>query len=68
MEHDPTYYDEKRQLCKDRLDDLNTEKQPRLEIPSQNRKDLQTQVARTKQTLQKFLDKDASDAFWVCLL
>ena len=58
MEHDPTYSDEQRQLYKDRLDDLNTEKQARLEIVSQNRKDLQTQVARIKQTIQKVLDKD----------
>ena len=36
--NDPTYNDEQRQLCRDRLDDLNTEKQARLEILSQNRK------------------------------
>ena len=42
------------------LDDLNTEKQARLEILSQNQKDLQTQIARIKQTLEKVLDKDAS--------
>ena len=60
VENDPTYNDEQRQLYKDRLDDLNTEKQARLEILSQNRKDLGTQVARIKQTLEKVLDKDAS--------
>ena len=38
VENDPTYTDEQRQLYRDRLDDLNTEKQARLEIPSQNRK------------------------------
>ena len=53
VENDPTYTDEQRQLYRDRLDDLNTEKQTRLEILSQNRKDLQTQVARIKQTLEK---------------
>ena len=52
-ENDPTYSDEQRQLYRDRLDHLNTEKQARLEILSQNRKDLQTQVARIKQTLEK---------------
>ena len=56
----PTYTDEQRQLYRDRLDDLNTEKQARLEILSQNWKDLQTQVRRIKQTLEKVLDKDAS--------
>ena len=60
VEADPTYYDEQRQLNKGRLDDLNTEKQARLEILSQNRKYLKTQVARIKQTLEKVLDKDAS--------
>ena len=48
VENDPTYSDEQRQLYKDRLDDLNTEKQARLEILSQNRKDFQTQVTRIK--------------------
>ena len=37
---------------------MNTEKQTRL--LSQNRKDLQTQVARIKQTLEKFHDKKIS--------
>ena len=36
VENDPTYSDEQRQLHKDRLDDLSTEKQARLEILSQN--------------------------------
>ena len=36
VENDPTYSDEQRQLYRDRLDDLNTEKQARLETLSQN--------------------------------
>ena len=59
VKNDPTYSDEQRQLYRDRLDDLNTKKQARLEILSQNRKDLQTQVGRTKQTIEKVLDKSA---------
>ena len=47
-------------MYKDRLDDLNTKKQARLEILSQNQKDLQTQVTTIKQTLEKVIDKDAS--------
>ena len=39
---------------------MNTEKRARLEILSQNRKDLQTQVARIKQTLEKALHKNTS--------
>ena len=60
VENDPTYSDEQRQLYKDRLDDLNIEKQARLEILSKNCKDLQTQVTRIKQTLKKVLDKKTS--------
>ena len=58
--NDPTYSDEQKQLYRDRLDDLNTEKQARLEILPQNRKDLQTQVTTIKQTIESILDKDAS--------
>ena len=58
VENDSTYSDEQRQLYRDRLDDLNTEKHVRLEILSHNRKDLQTQAARINQTLEKVLDKD----------
>ena len=36
VENDPTYTDEQRQLYRDRLDDLNTENQAKLEILSQN--------------------------------
>ena len=42
VKNDSSYTDEQRHLYKDRLDDLNTEKQARLEIVSQNREDLQT--------------------------
>ena len=60
VENDPSYTDEQRQLHRERLDDLNTKKQARLQILSQNRKDLQTQVTRIRQTIEKVLDKDAS--------
>ena len=56
VKNDPTYSDEQRQLHRDRLD----EKQARLEILPRNREDLQTQVARIKQTTEKILDKDMS--------
>ena len=48
VENELAYSDEQRQLYRDRLDDLKTEKQARLEILPQNRRDLQTQVARIK--------------------
>ena len=58
VENNPPYSNQQRKLYKDRLDDLNTEKRARLEILSQNWKDLQTQVTRIKQTLEKVLDED----------
>ena len=60
VENDRTNTDEHRQLYRDRLDHLNTEKQARLEILPQNKKDLQTQVSRIKQTLEKVLDQNTS--------
>ena len=58
VENDPTFSDEQRQLSKDRLDDLNTEKQARLEILSQNQKDLQTQESQElNKPLKRFLKK-----------
>ena len=59
IENDPTYA-EQRQLYRDRLDDLNTKKQARLEILPQSRKDLQTQIVRIKQTTEKVHDKNTS--------
>ena len=51
---------EQKELYKKRLQDLKEERQARLEILSQNRKDLQTQVATIKQTIEKILDSDTS--------
>ena len=48
VENDPTYTNKQSQLYRDRLDDLNTKKGARLEVLSQNWKDLQTQVARIR--------------------
>ena len=60
VENDLTYTDEEHQLYRDKLDDQNTEKQARLEKLPQNQKDLQTQVARIRQTIERVLDKDTS--------
>ena len=60
VENSLTYSDEQRQLYRDRLDDLNAEKQARLETLSQNRKDLQSQVARIEENLEKVFDKNVS--------
>ena len=58
VKNDLIYTDEQRQLYNDRLDDLITEKQARLEISSQNRKDLQTQFSGSRKTFEKVLDKN----------
>ena len=68
VENDPAYTDEQRQLYRDRLDDLNTEKQARLEILSQNWKDLQTKVAKIRQTREKVFDLDGLLAERICTL
>ena len=60
VQNDPSYSNEQKELYRNRLDKCNIEKQASLEILSQNRKDLQTQVVRIKSTLEKVLDKDTS--------
>ena len=61
IEDNPEGFSEKqKELYKKRLQDLQEERQARLEFLSQNRKDLQTQVARIKQTIEKILDSDTS--------
>ena len=49
VQNGSTYIDKQRQLCRDRL-----------EILSQNRDDLSTQVARIRQTIGKNLDRNTS--------
>ena len=45
---------------------METEREARLITLSKNQKDLQTQVARIKQTIEKVLDKDTSLAERIC--
>ena len=54
------FSEEQKELYKKRLQDLQEEQQGRLEFLSQNRKDLQTQVTRIKQAIEKILDSDTS--------
>ena len=68
VENDPTYSNKQKRLYRDRLDDLNTKNRARLEILSRNRKDLQAQVARIKQTIEKVLDENTSLAEIICTL
>ena len=68
VENDPTYTDKERHLYRDRLDELVTKKQARLEILSQNQTDLQTQATRIRQTIEKVLNQNTSLAEIICIL
>ena len=57
MKNDPTYSDEKRQLYQDRLDDLNTEKQERLEILSKIEKIFKHKSQGSNKLLERYLIK-----------
>ena len=57
MENDPTYSDEKRQLYQDSLDDLNTEKQERLEILSKIEKIFKHKSQGSNKLLERYLIK-----------
>ena len=54
------YTEEQRTEVQNRLKDFKEERKARLEVLSHNRKDLQSQVARIKQTIEKVLDPDTS--------
>ena len=54
------FSEEKKELYKKRLQDLQEERQARLEFLLQNRKDLQTQEGRIKKTIEKILNSDTS--------
>ena len=67
VENDSTYSEEQMQLYRD--EDLKIQQQARLEILSQKSKGLLTEVARTKQTIEKVLhNNDASFRERVCTL
>ena len=55
---DTSYSDEQRKRVELRLDMLKEERKARLEVASQNRKDLSSQLARIRQTVEQILDKD----------
>ena len=60
MLNDPSYSEEQRREVRDRLSDLKEERKARLELVTQNRKDLQSNIARIKQTVERVLDSDSS--------
>ena len=58
--NDATYTDEQRQEVQARMDRLKEEHSARLEFVSQNKKELQSQFARIRQTIEKVLDGDTT--------
>ena len=57
VENNPIYFDEQRQLYRDRLDNLNTEKQARLEILSNIGRNSKHSLQGSSKPLKKFLVK-----------
>ena len=51
---------ERQKLYRDRVKNLKEERSVRLELVTQNKKELQSQFARIKQTIEKILDGDLS--------
>ena len=57
MENDPTYSDDQRQLYKDRLENLNTEKQARLKYYHKMEKTFKRRWQGSNKLLKRFLIK-----------
>ena len=60
IKKDPSYTDEQKHEIEKRLERLKEEHSTRLELASQNKRELQGQYARIRQTIEKVLDSDTS--------
>ena len=60
IKDDPSYSEDLHERIKKRIADLKEERATRLEITSQNRKELASQFSRIRQTVRKILDEDLS--------
>ena len=49
---------ELKETIRERIDNAETEREARLEVLSQNKKELRSQVSRIKETIAKILDSD----------
>ena len=58
VENDQYITDEQRQEIHERISKLKEERDARLELVSQNKKDLSSQFARIRETVEKILDGD----------
>ena len=59
-ENDPSYSEELKNRIQERIDNAETERDARLEVLSMNKKELQSQISRIKETITKILDSDTS--------
>ena len=60
IKNDPSYTNEQKREIEKRLERLKEEHSTRLELASQNKRELQGQYARIRQTIEKVLDSDTS--------
>ena len=60
IKDDPSYSEDLCDHIKKRIAELKEERATRLEINSQNRKELASQFSRIRQTIEKILDEDLS--------
>ena len=60
IKDDPSYSEELKDRIRERIDNAETEREARLEVLSMNKKELQSQVSRIKETIAKILDSDTS--------
>ena len=60
IKDDPSYSEELKERISERIDNAETEQEARLEVLSMNKKELQSQVLRIKETLAEMLDSNTS--------
>ena len=60
IKDDPSYSEEQKERIRERIDNAETEREVRLEVLLQNKKELGSQVSRIKDTIAKILDSDTS--------
>ena len=60
IKNDPSYSEELKNRIQERIDNAETEREARLEVLSMNKKELQSQISRIKETITKILDSDTS--------
>ena len=60
IKDDPTYSEELQHRVRERVDNAETEREARVKVLLQNKKELRRQVSRIKETIAKILDSDTS--------